>query len=158
ARTRTIGREHSQTNRGRRRARRRLPRRAWSHAGHHRRTLDGRGDRPAVRAVLWGARGWPRLDRHRRATPSAAAAARPARDLAPGGCESLMSLAVGARAPAELRAALHRSTAENPPGVVLGDLQACDVFDVMSGISTVQARATMSRWKRHGRRRRPFAS
>ena len=57
------------------------------------------------------------------------------------GVNLLMSLAVGARAPAELRAALHRSTAENPPGVVLGDLQACDVFDVMSGISTVQAPA-----------------
>ena len=57
------------------------------------------------------------------------------------GVNQLMSLAVGARAPAELRAALHRSTAENPPGVVLGDLQACDVFDVMSGISTVQAPA-----------------
>ena len=57
------------------------------------------------------------------------------------GVSLLMSLAVGARAPAELRAALHRSTAENPPGVVLGDLQACDVFDVMSGISTVQAPA-----------------
>src|SRR6058998_3377859 len=27
--------------------------------------------------------------------------------------------------------------AENPPGVVLGDLQACDAFDVMSRIATV---------------------
>jgi pimeloyl-ACP methyl ester carboxylesterase len=57
------------------------------------------------------------------------------------GVDLLMSLAVGAKAPAELRAALHRSTADNPPGVVLGDLQACDVFDVMSRISTVAAPA-----------------
>jgi pimeloyl-ACP methyl ester carboxylesterase len=53
----------------------------------------------------------------------------------------LMSLAIGAKAPAELRRALHRSTAENPPGVVLGDLQACDAFDVMSRISTIHAPA-----------------
>ena len=32
-----------------------------------------------------------------------------------------------------------RATAQNPAGVVLGDLQACDAFDVMSRISTVQA-------------------
>jgi len=57
------------------------------------------------------------------------------------GINLLMSLAVGAKAPAELRAALHRSTAENPAGVVLGDLQACDAFDVMSRISTVNAPA-----------------
>jgi len=55
------------------------------------------------------------------------------------GVSLLMSLAIGARAPAELRAALHRATAQNPAGVVLGDLQACDAFDVMSRISTVQA-------------------
>ena len=55
------------------------------------------------------------------------------------GVNLLMSLAIGAKAPAALRAALHRSTAENPAGVVLGDLQACDAFDVMSRISTVQA-------------------
>jgi pimeloyl-ACP methyl ester carboxylesterase len=53
------------------------------------------------------------------------------------GVDLLMSLAVGAKAPAELRAALHRSTADNPPGVVLADLQACDAFDVMGRISTV---------------------
>jgi len=57
------------------------------------------------------------------------------------GVDLLMSLAIGARAPAELRTALHRSTAENPPGVVLGDLQACDAFDVMSRIATVDAPA-----------------
>jgi pimeloyl-ACP methyl ester carboxylesterase len=55
------------------------------------------------------------------------------------GVDLLMSLAVGARAPAELKAALHRSTADNPAGVVLGDLQACDRFDVMSRIATVTA-------------------
>jgi len=53
------------------------------------------------------------------------------------GVDLLMSLAIGAEAPAELRTALHRATADNPPGVVLGDLQACDVFDVMSRIATV---------------------
>jgi len=59
----------------------------------------------------------------------------------PRGVDLLMSLAVGAAAPAELRAALHRSTADNPAGVVLGDLQACDRFDVMSRIAAVQAPA-----------------
>jgi len=54
------------------------------------------------------------------------------------GVDLLMSLAIGANAPAELRAALHRATADNPPGVVLGDLQACDVFDVMSRISAIE--------------------
>jgi pimeloyl-ACP methyl ester carboxylesterase len=53
------------------------------------------------------------------------------------GVDLLMSLATAAAAPAELKAALHRSTAENPPGVVLGDLLACDGFDVMSRISTI---------------------
>jgi pimeloyl-ACP methyl ester carboxylesterase len=57
------------------------------------------------------------------------------------GVDLLMSLAIGARAPAEMRAALHRSTVENPAGVVLGDLQACDAFDVMSRIATVDAPA-----------------
>src|SRR5437762_2130297 len=52
------------------------------------------------------------------------------------GVNLLMSLAVGAKAPAELRTALHRSTVENPAGVVLGDLQACDAFYVMSRAST----------------------
>jgi pimeloyl-ACP methyl ester carboxylesterase len=55
------------------------------------------------------------------------------------GVDLLMSLAVGAEAPAELRAALHRATADNPAGVVLGDLRACDAFDVMSRIGTVDA-------------------
>jgi pimeloyl-ACP methyl ester carboxylesterase len=55
------------------------------------------------------------------------------------GVDLLMSLAVGAQAPAELKATLHRSTADNPAGVVLGDLQACDRFDVMSRVSTVTA-------------------
>lgn len=54
------------------------------------------------------------------------------------GVNLLMSLAFGVGAPAALRAALHRSTAENPAGVVLGDLEACDAFDVMSRISTVE--------------------
>jgi pimeloyl-ACP methyl ester carboxylesterase len=57
------------------------------------------------------------------------------------GVDLLMSLAVGAEAAAELRAALHRATADNPPGVVLGDLRACDVFDVMSRIRSVNAPA-----------------
>jgi pimeloyl-ACP methyl ester carboxylesterase len=57
------------------------------------------------------------------------------------GVDLLMSLAVGPQARAELRAALHRSTADNPPDVVLGDLQACDAFDVMSRISTIRAPA-----------------
>jgi len=61
-----------------------------------------------------------------------------ARDNAKG-VELLMSLAIGAKVPADLRTALHRSTADNPPGVVLGDLQACDAFDVMARISTVAA-------------------
>jgi len=59
----------------------------------------------------------------------------------PQGVDLLMSLAVGAAAPAELKAALHRSTSDNPAGLVLGDLQACDRFDVMSRIATVQAPA-----------------
>ena len=53
------------------------------------------------------------------------------------GVDLLMSLAVGAEAPAELRAALHRATADNPPGVVLGDLRSCDAFDVMTRIGKV---------------------
>ena len=57
------------------------------------------------------------------------------------GVDLLMSLATAAGAPAELKAALHRSTADNPAGVVLGDLQACDGFDVMNRISTVVAPA-----------------
>ena len=57
----------------------------------------------------------------------------------PRGVDLLMSLGVGAKAPAELKTALHRSTADNAAGVVLGDLQACDRFDVMSGISAVHA-------------------
>lgn len=55
------------------------------------------------------------------------------------GVDLLMSLAVGAKAPAELKATLHQSTADNPPGVVLGDLQACNRFDVMRRIATVTA-------------------
>ena len=55
----------------------------------------------------------------------------------PTGVDLLMSLAVGTKAPAALRASLHRATADNAPGVVLGDLQACDRFDVMDRISTV---------------------
>jgi pimeloyl-ACP methyl ester carboxylesterase len=57
------------------------------------------------------------------------------------GVDLLMSLAVGARAPAELRAALHRGTADNPAGVVLGDLRACDAFDVMTRLGTIAAPA-----------------
>jgi pimeloyl-ACP methyl ester carboxylesterase len=55
------------------------------------------------------------------------------------GVDLLMSLAVGPDAPAELRKALHRATADTAPGVVLGDLQACNAFDVMRRISTVTA-------------------
>ena len=61
-----------------------------------------------------------------------------ARDTAKG-VDLLMSLAIGPKAPADLRMALHRSTADNPPGVVFGDLRACEVFDVMNRISTVDA-------------------
>ncbi len=57
----------------------------------------------------------------------------------PRGVDLLMSLAVGAQAPAELKTELHRATADNAPGVVLGDLQACDRFDVMKRISTISA-------------------
>ena len=57
------------------------------------------------------------------------------------GVDLLMSLAVGAEAPAELRAALHRATADNPPGVVLGDLRSCDAFDVMTRIGKVRVPA-----------------
>ena len=53
------------------------------------------------------------------------------------GVDLLMSLAIGAKAPAGTRTALHRATADNPPGVVLGDLQACDAFDVMSRIAAI---------------------
>ena len=57
----------------------------------------------------------------------------------PRGVDLLMSLAVGAQAPAELKTELHRATADNAPGVVLGDLQACDRFDVMKRISAISA-------------------
>ena len=57
----------------------------------------------------------------------------------PRGVDLLMSLAVGAQAPADLKTELHRATADNAPGVVLGDLQACDRFDVMKRISTISA-------------------
>lgn len=59
----------------------------------------------------------------------------------PKGIDLLMSLAVGANAPAALRASLHRATADNAPGVVLGDLQACDRFDVMSRLSALDVPA-----------------
>ena len=57
----------------------------------------------------------------------------------PRGVDLLMSLAVGGQAPAELKTELHRATADNAPGVVLGDLQACDRFDVMKRISAISA-------------------
>ena len=57
------------------------------------------------------------------------------------GVDLLMSLAVGPQASSGLRTALHRSTADNPPGVVLGDLQACDAFDVMSRVATISVPA-----------------
>jgi pimeloyl-ACP methyl ester carboxylesterase len=57
----------------------------------------------------------------------------------PEGLRLLMQLAVGSQAPAELRADLHRATAANPQPVVLGDLQACDVFDAMDRIGTIRA-------------------
>lgn len=55
----------------------------------------------------------------------------------PEGVDLLMRMAVASGAPAELKASLHRLTAANPQPVVLGDLQACDVFDVMDRIGTV---------------------
>jgi len=57
----------------------------------------------------------------------------------PRGVDLLMSLAVSAQALAELKTELHRATADNAPGVVLGDLQACDRFDVMKRISAISA-------------------
>jgi pimeloyl-ACP methyl ester carboxylesterase len=53
------------------------------------------------------------------------------------GIRLLMQMGVGATAPAELRARLHRLTAANRPGVVLGDLKACDVFDVMERVGAI---------------------
>src|SRR5262249_15760267 len=49
------------------------------------------------------------------------------------------SRARAATATAELKTELRRATANNAPGVVRGDLQACDRFDVMSRISTITA-------------------
>jgi pimeloyl-ACP methyl ester carboxylesterase len=59
----------------------------------------------------------------------------------PEGVRLLMQMAVGAQAPAPLRASLHGLTAANPQHVVLGDLKACDVFDVMDRIGTVRVPA-----------------
>lgn len=56
----------------------------------------------------------------------------------PEGVKLLMQLAVAAEAPTELKATLHRQTAANPQRVVLGDLQACDVFDAMDRIGAVR--------------------
>jgi surfactin synthase thioesterase subunit len=55
------------------------------------------------------------------------------------GVSLLMQMAVGSATPAALKASLHRLTAANPQRVVLGDLRACDVFDVMARIGTVRA-------------------
>jgi pimeloyl-ACP methyl ester carboxylesterase len=52
----------------------------------------------------------------------------------PEGVGLLMEMAVGVGAPGQLKATLHRLTAANPQRVVLGDLKACDVFDVMDRI------------------------
>ena len=57
----------------------------------------------------------------------------------PRGVDLLMSLAASAQALAELKTELHRATADNAPGVILGDLQACDRFDVMKRISAISA-------------------
>jgi pimeloyl-ACP methyl ester carboxylesterase len=56
----------------------------------------------------------------------------------PAGVDLLLQMGVGAAAPASLKALLRRSTAANPPGVVLGDLRACDVFDVIARIGAVR--------------------
>ncbi len=55
----------------------------------------------------------------------------------PEGVRLLMSMALAAGAPADLRTSLHRLTFANPPPVVLRDLQACDAFDVMDRIATI---------------------
>ena len=55
------------------------------------------------------------------------------------GVDLLMSMALADGAPAELRSSLHRQTAANPQGVVLGDLQACDAFDALDRVGSIVA-------------------
>src|SRR3989442_10079360 len=50
-----------------------------------------------------------------------------------------MRMAVSPTAPTALRASLDHAMAANPEGVVLGDLRACDAFDVMTRIDTIRA-------------------
>ena len=57
----------------------------------------------------------------------------------PEGVDLLMGMALAAGAPAELRASLHRQTLANRPGVVLGDLQACDAFDALARLGEITA-------------------
>ena len=57
----------------------------------------------------------------------------------PEGVSLLMRMAVSPTAPTALRASLDRAMAANPQGVVLGDLRACDAFDVMTRIDTIRA-------------------
>ena len=57
----------------------------------------------------------------------------------PEGVDLLLSMALAARVPAELRASLHRQTAANRAGVVLGDLRACDAFDVIDRLGSIEA-------------------
>lgn len=57
----------------------------------------------------------------------------------PEGVSLLMQMGVGSKAPATLKARLHDLTAANPQRVVLGDLKACDAFDVMTRIQTIRA-------------------
>jgi len=55
----------------------------------------------------------------------------------PAGLDLLMGMALAAAAPADLRATLHRQTAANPEGVVLGDLRACDAFDALARVAEI---------------------
>ena len=57
----------------------------------------------------------------------------------PEGVNLLMQMAVSPTAPTALKAALHHALAANPQRVVLGDLRASDVFDVMTRIETIRA-------------------
>ena len=55
----------------------------------------------------------------------------------PEGVRLLVDMGLAAKAPADLRASVHRLTLANPEPVVLRDLQACDAFDVMGRIATI---------------------
>lgn len=57
----------------------------------------------------------------------------------PEGVRLLMQMAVSPTASTALRASLRHAMAANPQGVVLGDLKACDAFDVMTRVETIRA-------------------